>query len=182
MIFDFWACGPAQNPKSKSGEVILRGAFPAGFLGRLKASLAVYWPSRWYQIMHVCAGSINPKEGIRIDKSDLFKPNILSDAENFAEKYYNRYKNPVKICIADPPYNDGKAKDYYKQNEKLNIIRMLKQMYAVTAPSGFIVLLDQTSPSTGQHIPGMKKVALIGVTSVPNVDVRLCTIWRKALK
>ena len=85
----------------------------------------------------------------------------------------------VKVTIADPPYNKARARDYYKQEGKLNIIKMLKEMTKVTEVGGFVILLDQTSPAVGPHIPNLKRVALIGVTSVPNQDCRLCTVWRK---
>lgn len=178
MIFDFFACGPAQNPKNKHGESLLKGAYPAGFLQRLKDAMGNQWPKNRRQILHVCAGSVDKTEGITLDNDKQFKPDILSDAETFSTKFLKRYRK-VRISIADPPYNDTTAIEYYDEVQKLSVIRMLKQMVAVTEDSGFVILLDQTSPSIGPHIPELKRVALIGVTSVPNTDIRLCTVWRK---
>lgn len=178
MIFDFWACGPAQNPKNDNGEVIFRGAYPAGFLDRLKAALYVHYPEKRTDVLHVCAGSVPKCEGLRVDNSKQFKPDILADAEDFADEFLKKH-HMVKISISDPPYNKNRAVTYYKQKDKLSVINMIKQMTRVTEDNGFIVLLDQTSPNTGPHIPELKRIALVGVTSVPNTDCRLCTIWRK---
>lgn len=181
MIFDFFACGHAANPKNKKGESVLLGAYPHGFLKRLKTAMGMAWPDKKKQILHVCSGSVDKKEGLRLDSSEQFKPDILANAENFSHQFLKKYKH-VKLSIADPPYNDETAKGYYKQKNKLNIIKMLRQMVEVTELHGFIILLDQTSPSIGRHVQGLKRVALIGVTSVPNQDCRLCTVWQKVKK
>lgn len=178
MIFDFFACGPAKNPKDITGKKILLGAFPAGFMKRLKMSMAMYWPDDKNDVLHVCAGSIDKSEGLTLDIEDTFKPDILSNAEKFASKFLRKYKK-VKVTIADPPYNEDTAKGYYRQKHKVNIIKMLREMAKVTQKKGFVILLDQTSPSIGAHIKGLKRIALIGVTSVPNQDCRLCTVWQK---
>lgn len=178
MIFDFFACGPAKNPKDKKGKSILKGAYPAGFLERLKAAMKYDWPTKRRQVLHVCAGSVDKHEGLTLDNSKTFKPNVLANAETFADTFLKKYKK-VRITIADPPYNEDTAKGYYKQKKKPNVIKILRQMAAVTEDEGFVILLDQTSPSIGAHIKGLKRIALIGVTSVPNQDCRLCTIWKK---
>lgn len=175
MVFDFWACGPAANIKRK-GEIILRGAYPAKFLQHLKDALE-YYPDRKY-IAHICAGSVPKKEGIRVDISPQFKPDIQADAENFADAYLSKYF-PAKLTIADPPYNDLRAIAYYKQKKVLSKIKMLKQMAMITDEGGLVGLLDHISPSIGPHIPNLKRVALIGVTSLPNQDIRAFTLWRK---
>lgn len=176
MVFDFWACGPAANIKDKDGNMILRGAYPAKFLEHLKNALGSY-PSR-KQVAHICAGSVDKSEGMRVDISPVFKPDIQADAENFADEYLTKFF-PAKISIADPPYNDLRAKGYYSQKKVLSKIKMLKQMAMITEEGGLVGLLDQMSPSTGPHIPNLKRVALIAVTSLPNQDIRAFTLWRK---
>lgn len=178
MIFDFFACGPAMNPKNKKGDIVLKGAYPAGFLKRLKSAMSNYWPHDKKDILHVCAGSVDKREGLRLDVENTFKPDIQCNAEKFSRVFLKKY-NKVRVSIADPPYNHETAIGYYKQENKLNIIKMLREMTAVTKVGGFIILLDQTSPSIGAHIDGLQRIALIGVTSVPNQDCRLCTIWQK---
>jgi len=166
-----WACGPAEKKNGKGWP----GAFPAGFLGRLKIAFLQVYPKKRYEIAHVCAGRVPKTEGITIDIDIKNKPNILANAEDFAKPFLKRFKK-VKWSIADPPYNPRRAKEYYNQ-KLLNKHKMLVEMSKITKIGGYIAILDQYSLNA--YPKNLKKIAIIGVTSVPNPDVRVFTVWKK---
>lgn len=164
-----------MNKHNKDGKTIFAGAFPAGFLKRLKRAFVDCYPSDRKQILHVCAGSISSKEGIRLDIQKRFRPDIVANVEDFVDKNLVR-KGQFKWVIADPPYNPPAAKDFYNL-PMLSKQKMFKQMTLACKVGGYVGILDQyTQEGTPKNI---KRVALIAVTSIPNRDVRLFTVWKK---
>lgn len=171
-IFDYWSCGSAERgPDGKRWP----GAFPKGFLKRLKTAFAEVWPNTPGEIAHVCSGRLPSSEGIRIDIYDDHNPDILSNAENFAEAFLNAF-HKIKWSIADPPYTNRRAQEYYNQ-VLLNKSKMLREMEKITEVGGFIGILDQYS--LNGYPRTLKKIALIAVSSIPNPDLRVFTVWRK---
>ena len=171
MIFDYWACGPAEKANGKAWP----GAFPAGFLGRLKTAFSLVWPKKRVEIAHICSGRIPKKEGIRVDISPKYHPEIIANVEDFAKQYLKLY-NKVRWSIADPPYNVRRAKEYFHQ-QLLNKNKMVKEMVKITRKGGFVATLDQYS--LNGYPRNLKKIAVIAVSSIPNPDLRVFTVWRK---
>lgn len=173
MIFDYWSCGPAT--KGPNGEK-QPGAFPAGFLKKLKAAFYDVYPFKKDEIAHVCSGWVPKTEGITIDIKPDYNPDIVSNVEDFSNIFRAAY-GTVKWSIADPPYNLRRAKEYYNLQVLVNKSKMLHEMNAITEVGGFIGILDQYSLNGYPH--NLKKIAVIAVASIPNPDLRVFTIWRK---
>lgn len=172
MIFDYWACGPAEKgPGGKAWP----GAFPAGFLGRLKTAFSFVFPKKREEIAHICSGRIPKKEGIRVDNNPKNHPDMLANVEDFAKEFLKKY-HKVKFSIADPPYNIRRAKEYFHQ-QLLNKNKMLKEMVKITRKGGLIAILDQYS--LNGYPRNLEKIAVIAVSSIPNPDLRVFTVWRK---
>ncbi len=81
--------------------------------------------------------------------------------------------------VADPPYHEDASKKYYKR-PLLKKSQMIREMTRICKVNGFIALLDQYSPNSFPRC--LKRIALVGVTSVPNTDMRIFTVWRKVSK
>lgn len=170
IIADIWLC--SSQEKNKINEKEFSGAYPAGFLKRLKSAFGKHYPTNTNNILHVCAGRIDPSEGWRLDVSEDFDPDTLGNAEDMGELKDESFE----WVMADPPYNQEASKKYYGM-PLLNKSKMMKEMTRVCKKGGFVALLDQT---TRQAPKALKRVALIGVTSVPNTDMRIFTVWRKS--
>jgi hypothetical protein len=180
VITDVWLCGPAQNPRGdkidpKTGkkEVLLRGAYPAGFLTRMKSAFYYFLKNCTRDdILIVCSGSVPRSEGMRLDHSDQFNPDFLCDAQDMKMIKDNTFK----FTTSDTPYNEKRADTYY-DTELLNKNKVLKEMIRVTKVGGLISVLDESFP---QNQPkNVTNVARIAVTSVPNLTFRAFSVFRK---
>ena len=171
MIFDYWACGPAEKANGKAWP----GAFPAGFLGRLKTSFSLVWPKKREEIAHICSGRIPKKEGIRVDIARKYHPDMVANVEEFAKQFLKKY-HKVRWSITDPPYNVRRAKEYF-HIQLLSKNKMVKEMTKITRVGGFVATLDQYS--LNGYPRNLKKIAVIAVSSIPNPDLRVFTVWRK---
>lgn len=172
VIADVWYCGPAE--KDSEGNKF-DGAFPAGFLKRLKAAFYNYYPKRREEILHVCAGRIPRCEGMRLDIDPKYKPDYLTNAEDMTMLKDNQFK----FTISDSPYNKPAAEKYYDK-PLLNKGKMFKEMIRVTKKDGFICVFDASMPQLNPMLQKqVKNVARIAVTSVPNLTFRALTVFRK---
>ncbi len=177
IITDGWLCGPAE--KDFRGQKF-DGAFPAGFLKNWRLAFKKYIPTNTDKILHVCAGRTPKTEGKTLDIEPKYHPDFLCNAENMVYGDIHGQKivpgNEFEWAIADPPYNEEAARKYYHK-KLLNKAKMLKEMMRVVSVNGFVGILDQTMP---QRPPSnLKCIARIGVTSVPNLDMRIFTVFRK---
>jgi len=177
VVADTWLCSSAE--KDADGNKF-DGAFPKGFLKRLKASFVNYYPTDRNEILHVCAGRVPAEEGMRLDHSQKYKPDFLCNAEDFrlsdgklvpSEKF--------QWVLSDTPYNLQASKKYYK-TPMLNRSNVLRQMNRVCKVGGFIGVFDQIQVVSPPR--NLKRVAIIGVTSVPNLDMRILTVLKKLSK
>ncbi len=172
IIADVWLCGSAE---SDSDGNKFSGAYPAGFLKRFKSAFQDFLPKDNMDILHVCAGRLPHEEGTRLDASEKYDPDILSNAEDMSQINDEAFS----WVIADPPYNEEASQKYYGM-PLLNKPKMIREMARVCKTNGFIALLDQYSPNSFTRC--LKRIALIGVTSVPNTDMRIFTVWQKVKK
>jgi len=169
IIADVWLCGSAQ--KDSQGNKF-SGSYPAGFLKRLKSSFKDFLPASNMDILHVCSGRLPPEEGMRLDISEEYDPDILSNAEDMSQINDESFL----WVIADPPYNEEASRKYYGR-PLLNKVKMIREMARVCKEGGYVALLDQYSPNSFPRC--LKRNALIGITSVPNTDMRVFTVWQK---
>jgi len=177
IIADTWLCGSAQ--KDKEGNKF-SGSYPGGFLKNWHEAFGKYIPEDKSLILHVCSGRVPKEEGVRLDISSKYDPDYLCNAETF--RYGSLMEGEQQIpsnkfiwALADPPYNEEAALKYYKI-KLLKKSLMIKQMARVVKVGGFVGILDQTMPVNPHNL---KCVARIGVTSVPNLDMRIFTVFRR---
>ncbi len=177
IIADIWLCGPIQ--KDSEGNKF-PGAYPAGFLNNWKTGFVNYIPSN-AKILHVCAGRVPKSEGMTLDIDPKYDPDYLCNAETMRYGSFEEGQKEVPSDyfdweLADPPYNEEASQKYYNK-PLVNKSKMIKQMIRTTKVGGFIAILDQTMPQGPPR--NVKCVARIGVTSVPNLDMRIFTVFRK---
>jgi len=172
IIADIWLCGSAE--KDSEGNKF-SGAYPAGFLKRLKSAFQDFYPTNPVDILHVCSGRISCKEGMRLDIDPKYKPDFLCNAENMTE-----IKDEEFLWVqSDTPYNKEASLKYYDK-PMVNRSKVIKEMTRVCKIGGFIAMLDQISPN---NVPRcLKRFALIGVTSIPNQDMRIFSVFQKVKK
>src|SRR3990172_3592272 len=105
---------------------------------------------------------------------------LVEDVKLDQYQYVNtRFKIIADLWLCGPTYNDEGEEKYYSK-KLLNKSKMLRQMIRVVKVGGFVGILDQTMPQGPPH--NVKCVARIGVTSVPNLDMRILTVFRKESK
>lgn len=174
FIFDYWACGPSS--KDSNGEKF-DGAYPAGFLKRFRYAFKSIFDNN-PSILHVCAGRIPKTEGMTLDLNPKYNPDFLMNAENFhLNQGMEKYHNYFDIVLSDSPYNEEASKKYYGVH-LLNKRKMLLGMIACTKVGGIIGVLDQSMP-TQIGLKNIKTVAKVAVSSVPNKDLRIFSVYQK---
>ena len=177
IVTDVFLCGPPE--KGPNGEKF-EGAFPSGFLKKIKLAFKNYYPGpieTRTQVLHVCAGRVPKSEGMTLDIDKKYDPVYLCNAEIMILPNGTRVP-PDKFSwsISDTPYNIDAAKKYYDK-PMINRSKVLQQMNRVTKVGGFIGILDQITTNSPPR--NLKVVARIGVTSVPNLDMRYFTVLKK---
>ena len=173
FVFDYWACGPAS--KNANGEKFA-GAYPAGFLKKWKIAFSKSMPRYREDIIHFCAGRVPKAEGITVDIDPKLECDYIANVETFKD-YHPELHNKFAWSLSDSPYNEGAAKRYYNM-AMLNKRKMLKSMIYVTAVGGLIGVLDQNSPAQ-VGLKNIKAVARIAVSSVPNTNLRIFSVFQK---
>jgi len=175
VVTDVWLCGPPE--KDSSGKKF-PGSFPAGFLKNLKQAFSSYYPLEpKTQVLHVCAGRVPKHEGMTLDIDPQYFPDFCCNAETMILPDGKRIQDErFHWTISDWPYNEKASKLYYRK-KLLNKHEAFKQMNRVTQIGGFIGVLDEAMLA-GTH-KNLIVVALIGVRSVPNLDFRTFTVYKK---
>lgn len=169
IIADVFLCSSAErDAKGKK----FSGAYPKGFMKRVKAAFKEVYPTNPSHILHVCAGRISKSEGHTLDISPKYKPDYLDNAETMRKVKSNSHW----WVQSDTPYNKRASEKYYGR-PLLNRSKMIRAMIRVCKLGGFVSLLDQISPNSVPR--NLKRVALIGVTSIPNQDMRIYTVFQK---
>jgi len=177
IIADIWYCGPAEKDSNK---MKFDGSYPSGFLKDWKIAFKNYIPEMPF-ILHVCAGRVPKSEGATLDIDPKYNPDYLCNAETM--RYGSLMEGEKQVpsdtfdwVLADPPYNPKASEKYYNK-KLLNKSKMLQQMTRVVKTGGFVGVLDQTMPQSPPR--SLECVARIAVTSVPNLDVRVFTVFQK---
>lgn len=169
VIGDLWMCGSAE--KDIDGNKF-SGAYPAGFLKRVKTAFEAYYPRSREDILFVCSGRVPSCEGYRLDIDSKYNPDFLTNAEDMSMIDNERFF----WVTSDTPYNDRASEKYYGR-PLLNRAKMIREMVRVCKFDGFVSILDQISPN---NVPRcLERVAIIGVTSIPNQDLRVFSVFRK---
>lgn len=171
IISDTFLCS-SQERKHKGKPVKFSGAYPSGFIRNVKIAFKDVYPINPRDVLHVCSGRLNPEEGDRLDIDNRFKPDYLDNAETMESVPSSHYQ----WVQSDTPYNERASEKYYGR-PLLDRSKMLRAMNRVCKVGGFIALLDQISPNSSPR--NLKRVALIFVTSIPNQDCRIFTVFQK---
>ncbi len=171
IIADIFFCGSAL--KDSEGNKF-SGAYPAGFMKRVKSAFKEVYPTNREDILHVCSGRLPSDEGMRLDIDPKYSPDYLNNAEDMKirdESYF--------WVQSDTPYNDRASEKYYGK-PLLNRAKCIREMARVCKVGGFVAILDQISPNSVPR--NLKRIAIIGVTSVPNQDLRVFSVFQKIEK
>jgi len=171
-IEDTWFCGPASKDSENNK---FDGAFPTGFLNRVKAAFYHYYPQNREDILHVCSGRVPRCEGMRLDIDPKYKPDFQCNAEEMTMIKDNTFQ----FTVSDTPYNKNASSKYYDK-PMVNKSKVFKEMVRVTKPNGFIGVLDEAMPQLNPHLQKQVTcVARIAVSTVPNLTFRAFTVFRK---
>lgn len=171
IIADTWYCGHADTDGDGNK---FDGAYPLGFLKRVKDAFYHYYPQKREEILHVCSGRIPATEGMRLDIDPKYKPDFECNAENMHMIPDEKFS----WTMSDTPYNK-KASEKYYDKPLVNKSKVLKEMTRVTKVGGVVAVFDESFPVSPPR--SLKCVARIGVTTVPNLTFRAFTVFRKEL-
>jgi len=109
---------------------------------------------------------------MRLDVDPKYSPDYLCNAE----KMIMIPDNTFKMTHSDTPYNTDAASKYYGK-AMLDRSKVLREMNRITKVGGLIAILDQITTVSPPR--NLKVVARIGITSVPNLDMRFLTVLKK---
>ncbi len=150
------------------------GAYPAGYLKRIKAM----FPAAYY-VLHVFAGKVEmglwPFEQ-SVDINPDLKPTYVVSAEEMTEREI--LPGVWDLVLADPPYTAEDAKKY--GTKMPNRRKVLKQCALAVRPGGHVVWLDTVWPQFSK-----KDLTLEGTVSMwrcTNHRIRGVSIFRRPLK
>ena len=130
-----WITGAWYFVRSKRGKIY--GSYPDAYLKRIYN----LFPD-CNNILHLFSGSLSKKEkGLRFDINKIHKPDICGDVR-CVKKYFRT--NQFDLIIADPPYETKDFKIY--GCEPFNKGQVIKDLYRIIQPNGFIIWLDLIIP------------------------------------
>ena len=161
---DFWACGRTMGQ--------YRGIYPIGMMNKL-ANLINFDGK---QILHLFSGITQQTQNQHtLDINQKVKPTFLADATQPLPIKNNKYD----ITIADPPYNTENGKDYSKELYGLKAVKpysFVKEAVRITKPNGYLCILHHLSYIKPK---GTIRKAVIGITTGPNMRIRILNIFKK---
>jgi len=138
IIADVWLCGSAEN--DEEGQKFA-GAYPAGFMKRLKSAFRDFYPKNRKDILHVCSGRISSGEGLRLDIDDQYEPDYLCDAEDMSDEIEDEEFQWVQ---SDTAYNKEASSKYYGK-PMVNRSKVIKEMTRVCKFLSFFIIFSTTT-------------------------------------
>jgi hypothetical protein len=161
-IYGTWLIGNDYRNKSA-----LYGAYPRGFLDRVRALFPDLWESR---VLHAFAGSLPKGHGVRLDLNPARQPDVIG---NVCALPFGR--DNFDLVLADPPYSKADAVEY--GTPMVDRRAAMASLSTVTRAGGFLVWLDTVWPMHRKD--QWRTVGRICLIRSTNHRVRLVSIFQR---
>lgn len=151
---------PEQVPEAIFGQ------YPAALIPKVLPWLRC----KRAEVLHVCSGSLRPREGIRIDVRRAARPDVLADGRHlpFAEGTF-------AAIMLDPPYTVQYAQDLYGVDYP-RPSHLLKEAARVVRPCGRIAFVHYLVPMPP---PRCSLVRVLGLSTGFGFPIRAVTIFER---
>ncbi len=151
---------PEQVPQAIFGQ------YPAALIPKVLPWLRC----KRSEVLHVCSGSLKPREGIRVDVRPAACPDVLADGRRlpFAD-------GSIAAVMLDPPYTVQYAQDLYGV-EYPRPSHLLREAARVVRPCGRIAFVHYLVPMPP---PGCSLVRVHGLSTGFGFPIRAVTIFEK---
>ncbi len=122
------------------------------------------------EVLHVCSGSLKPREGIRVDVRPAARPDVLADGRRlpFAD-------GAMAAVMLDPPYTVQYAQDLYGVDYP-RPSHLLREAARVVRPCGRIAFVHYLVPMPP---PGCSLVRVRGRSTGFGFPIRAVTIFER---
>lgn len=145
------------------------GQFPYGFLQDVIRLKMLGDVSR-DEVLHVCSGTLGPREKWTVDMRPAAKPTVVARGEALPFR-----EASFKAVLLDPPYTEEYARNLYR-SEFPRPSHLLREAARVVAPNGKIGLLHIAVPITPVNC---EFVTSFGVVPGPGFRIRAFTIYQR---
>lgn len=142
------------------------GQYPAALIPKVKPWLRC----RRSEVLHVCSGSLKPREGIRVDVRTAACPDVLADgrALPFAD-------GSMAAVMLDPPYTVQYAQDLYGVDYP-RPSHLLREAARVVKPCGRVAFVHYLVPMPP---PNCSLVRVLGLSTGFGFPIRAVTIFER---
>lgn len=145
------------------------GQFPFGWLDDV-VRLQMLGPVQRDEILHVCSGTLGPRERWTVDMRPAARPLVVARGEAlpFRDACFKA------VCI-DPPYTEEYSRNLYR-SEFPRPSHLLKEAARVVRPGGRIGMLHIAVPISPE---GCEFVTSFGVVPGPGFRIRAFTVYQR---
>lgn len=145
------------------------GQFPYGWLKDV-LRLRLLGNVERDQILHVCSGTLGPRERWTVDIRLAARPSVVAKGQQLPFR-----DATFAAVLLDPPYTEEYARNLYR-SEFPRPSHLLREAARVVTPGGRIGLLHIAVPITP---PGCDFVTSFGVVPGPGFRIRAFTIYQR---
>jgi hypothetical protein len=142
------------------------GQYPAALIPKMLPWLACGRS----EVLHVCSGSLKPREGIRVDLRPEARPDVLADGR--ALPFAN---GSIAAVMLDPPYTAQYAQDLYGV-EYPRPSHLLREAARVVRPCGRIAFVHYLVPMPP---PNCSLVRVLGLSTGFGFPIRAVTVFER---
>jgi hypothetical protein len=166
---DGWVTGAWVLGPSYKRRVPYHGAYPGNLLRRIDA---VFFDRQ--RVLHVFSGMVDTAAfpGDTLDINPAVNPTHCVDAETCEGVALDQYD----FALCDPPYTDADAAIY--GTRPISRSRVLRTLIYGIRPGGFVVWLDEVTPSYKKDWP-IKWEAIIAISTSHGHRTRALFVYRK---
>lgn len=145
------------------------GQFPFGFLQDV-LRLEMLGTRNRDEVLHVCSGSLGPRERWTVDMRPAALPSVVARGE-----FLPFIDASFRAVMIDPPYSEEYARNLYR-SEFPRPSHLLREAARVVTPGGRVGLLHIAVPITPA---GCDFVQSFGVVPGPGFRIRAFTIYQR---
>ncbi len=151
---------PEQVPEAVFGQ------YPVALIPKVLPWLRC----RRNEVLHVCSGSLKPREGIRVDVRAAARPDVLADGRSLPFT-----DGSIAAVMLDPPYTVQYAQDLYGVDYP-RPSHLLREAARVVRPCGRIAFVHYLVPMPP---PGCAPVRVLGLSTGFGFPMRAVTIFER---